>query len=243
MTEGGYGFLPEDEERIESLAASYPQVTMLPYGPESILALEGIEDLGLSGWNLHINGRRIHLPLSGRHNLMNACGVLSLSLQLGIDLDAVERGFLNATAVPGRCRMIEGVVSILDDSYNANPDSLEKMLNYFSAIPWKGDKIAVLGAMKELGEYEESFHRGIAKVLSSLKLKAVLLYGRETEWTVEELSKSGFTGRIEQFIDSDFERLKSFLIELSQPGDLVLLKGSRVLELERLIPLLEASHA
>lgn len=242
MGRGGLGFIPESEGRFGKLIDTYPLVEMVSYGPVSTRGLESIEDLGAGGWALQLQGESVHLPLPGRHNLMNGCGVISLAMRLGTGIDAIRSGFASAAPVAGRCRMIEGTVSVLDDSYNANPDSLEKMVDHLSSLQARGGKILVLGSMKELGEYAEPFHRAVAGLLEARGFKAVLLYGEEMAWAAEELQRRGYGGTFFHFYDNKFHDLQRKLVELALPGDLVLLKGSRVLELERLIPALEAAH-
>jgi UDP-N-acetylmuramoyl-tripeptide--D-alanyl-D-alanine ligase len=235
MKKGGAAFIPSDENRINRLREMYPDVRFISYGPSTIPELGKSESLGTEGWLLKYKEREIHFPLLGEHNLRNACGVLALCGELSVGTDAIAKGLSECVPVPGRTSLIRGSVSILDDSYNANLDSTRKVLEYISTLPWDGRRIVVFGSMKELGESTESAHYEAGRVIASAGADAVFLFGAETGAAGRALEAAGFSGELHNFGDDGFEELASSLQRYCRPGDLVLLKGSRTMGLDRLV--------
>ncbi|MEM9417467.1 MAG: Mur ligase family protein [Planctomycetota bacterium] len=162
-------------------------------------------------------------PLLGEHNRMNAALVVALCRWLELSGDTVNDALRCAEPPAGRLRQIalgQGV-TVLDDSYNANPDSMRAALEVLAASD--GRKIAVLGDMLELGVAGEAAHREISAEAAVIADHLVLvgeLFGGET-WS---------------------DGLPTKIAELVQPGDTLLLKGSRGMALERIIPAVEAKY-
>lgn len=155
--------------------------------------------------------------LLGEHNRMNASLVVSLCRWLELRVDAVHDALRCAPAVPGRLQRIEmgRHVTLIDDSYNANPDSMRAALEVLAKSP--GRKVAVLGDMLELGEAGPAAHGEIAEYARQVA-DAVILIGvgfGAPPWS------DNTAGQVVQSLG---------------PGDTVLLKASRGTKLERLIP-------
>jgi UDP-N-acetylmuramoyl-tripeptide--D-alanyl-D-alanine ligase len=162
--------------------------------------------------------RRVTLSLSGAHHVGNALAVAAACLELGLDLDAVVAG-LEAARPVSRWRMevterADGVV-IVNDAYNANPDSMRAALDALAAISTSGRRWAVLGEMLELGPDSSAEHAGIGAYAAGLGVDHVVAVGEGAR----------AIGAPEWVADTD--AAYDLLAERLRPGDVVLLKSSR----------------
>ena len=231
------GFLPE-EERYQAFLAEGVRGKMIVFGPGSTPGFRGSESMGLGGTLIHWEGFRIRFPLFGPHNLANALGAVSVARELGVPNAEIRDGLEAVAPLFGRSQVISGAVTVIADCYNANPDSMTQAMEFLEALPWKGRRIAVLGGMRELGDETTPAHAALGERLRGTPLEAVLLFGAEMEHASSAAAGGPSSARISWTVD--IEALGARLRSLARAGDVVLLKGSRGLELERLLPLLAA---
>jgi len=130
---------------------------------------------------------------------------------------------------------------VIADCYNANPDSMQAAVEFLESVPWEGRRIAVLGGMRELGDETTPAHEAVGKRLRGTPLDAVFLFGAEMEhaWKYADDDASSALVAWTDRMETLSERVVAYV----HPGDLVLLKGSRGLELERLLPVLTGGAA
>jgi UDP-N-acetylmuramoyl-tripeptide--D-alanyl-D-alanine ligase len=204
------------------------------FGPQSTRGYQGSEDLGLDGSLIHWEGLQIRFPIFGRHNVSNALAAISISAELGLSSSRIGEGLQGVRPLSGRSQILRGAVTVIQDCYNANPDSVEEVVRFLGGLRWAGRKIGVFGSMKELGSQSAAAHRALGRVAAGSDLQALFLFGPETAAAAEAARASGYTGSL--FWTEDFQRLREGIRALLRPGDLVLLKGSRAVELERLLP-------
>jgi UDP-N-acetylmuramoyl-tripeptide--D-alanyl-D-alanine ligase len=172
----------------------------------------------------------VSLPLLGRHNVVNALAAAAAAHAIGADADAIVQGLESADAVGGRLQLRPGRGGgiVIDDSYNANPASVRAALDYLAASA--GRRIFVLGDMAELGERGRELH---AEIGAYAKQRCDRLL------TIGELSRDA----AEAYGDSraahhDIAALIATLEPLLGPDTTVLIKGSRVMQLDRLAAML-----
>ena len=225
--------LPEDTPYRAFLSEGVRGKVVL-YGPKSTPGYGGSESQGLGGTIIHWEGFRIRFPLFGPYNLANALGALTVARELGVPNAEIRDGLQAVAPLFGRSQIVDGPVTVIVDCYNANPDSMESALSFVEALPWKGRKVAVLGSMRELGRQTAAAHRALGERLRTSSCQALFLFGEEMReaWDALQPLRTGVP--CAWFLDREAlgEQLAAFL----KPGDLVLLKGSRSLELERLLP-------
>jgi UDP-N-acetylmuramoyl-tripeptide--D-alanyl-D-alanine ligase len=203
------------------------------FGPKSTKGFLGSESLGLDGTLIHWEGSRIRFPLFGPYNLTNALGAVSVARELGIPPAEIRDGLSAVKPLFGRSQIVRGPVTVVLDCYNANPDSMLGALSFMEEVEWRGRKIAVLGGMRELGEKTAEAHRAVGEHLAGSWLDAVLLFGEEMHEAWLRISGSPLSLR--SMWTADYGVLAARARELMREGDLVLIKGSRGLELERLM--------
>ncbi len=190
------------------------------------------------------------LPLAGMHNRMNAALALATARHLGIATTQAADTLQTFNPPPGRMQVIrlgQGV-TIIHDAYNANPDSMKAAIDHLSMVV--GRKVAILGDMLELGGRAKPEHQALGRYVHQAAIDFAICIGRETgDWTFGFLLHAPVSPPSEypamRFSDVDaaictpsFNRA-GFLEQLA-PGDTILLKASRGMRLERLIPAIEA---
>jgi UDP-N-acetylmuramoyl-tripeptide--D-alanyl-D-alanine ligase len=133
-------------------------------------------------------------------------------------------------------------VLVIDDTYNANPQSMQSALETLARLETRGRRIAVLGQMGELGDADETAHRDIGRLAGRLGLDALVLLGASAEHAAQGAREAGLAeARIH--VAADHDSVASTLASLIGAGDRVLVKGSRAARMERVIELLaEGGH-
>jgi UDP-N-acetylmuramoyl-tripeptide--D-alanyl-D-alanine ligase len=194
--------------------------------------------MGLGGTIIHWEGFRIRFPLFGPHNLANALGAISVARELGVPNTEIRDGLEAVTPLFGRSQVIRGDVTVIADFYNANPDSMSRALEFLELFPWEGRRIAVLGDMRELGDFTVQAHSDLGERLRGTGLDAVLLTGTEMQHAWNAAGGGASPSPISW--TPDVEETGRRLQSLVRRGDVVLLKGSRGLQLERLLHRLTA---
>ncbi|MFT7668767.1 MAG: UDP-N-acetylmuramoyl-tripeptide--D-alanyl-D-alanine ligase [Planctomycetota bacterium] len=196
-----------------------------------------------AGTTFKLEGREVTFPLLGLHNLQNLLAALAACRGLGIDLEQVLPHVSNIAG--GRRRLekkILGKMTLLDDTYNANPDSAKASVRVLAGIHGHDRRILVLGDMLELGDLAAESHHSVGVLGAQSGLDLLILIGELTRATAAGALEGGLLA--EQIIH--FASLNEALVEipgLLADGDLVLIKGSRRMGLERLVAALEKECA
>jgi UDP-N-acetylmuramoyl-tripeptide--D-alanyl-D-alanine ligase len=175
----------------------------------------------------------IHLP--GRHNLVNALAAAALSSALGAGLEAVGEGLARFQTMKGRfsIRTYEGF-TLVDDSYNANPASMEYALETLCKVSGDADRILVLGDMLELGAASEEAHRELGRKAGRTRPSLLCVTGSYAERVREGAQEQGMpAGRILLFKDE--ASVAGEILAGMKGGEWVLIKGSRGMALERVV--------
>ncbi len=233
-------FLPEHDAYLEFLSRGINGRVHL-YGRFSTSGVTGVTDRGIDGSTLHWHGFDIHIPLPGEHNVLNALGAISVALELGVPEEVIQHGLQGLTPQFGRSEVIRGPVTLIQDCYNANPDSVSQSISAIERMEWRGRKILVLGAMMELGEQSETLHREVGRDAAKARPHAIFLVGPEMEVAAGAVKDAGFGGDL--FFAKTTDELADALRTYVQTGDLVLLKGSRSLGLETLTPVIRGERS
>ena len=175
---------------------------------------------------------RVHLPILGRHNVLNATAAAAVATAAGIGIAQIKAGLESFAAIDGRLRPRIGLngALVIDDSYNANPASVKAALEVLAGFD--GERIAVCGAMAELGEQSESFHYEVGAYAQQCGIQHLLCLGHEEDHATQSYVR-GFGSRAKHFtvMASLLEHLEPLLAE----GVTVLVKGSRAAAMERVV--------
>ena len=219
--------LNHDNQRLIETAATVWQGQTLTYG------LEGGDLRGqmIDSETLEVEGMQLPIPLAGRHNALNYLGALAVAKQLEVDWASLTKG-LSVELPSGRSRRYDlpNDIVILDETYNAGLESMLAALQLLAQTPGKRH-IAVLGAMKELGERSPEFHQQVGKMAQQLNLDALLVLVNDPE--AEAIATGAASLPTECF--SSYEALVKRLEELVRSGDRLLFKASRSVGLDRVV--------
>jgi len=192
-----------------------------------------------TSFTLDFSGEQVEarLPILGEHMVANAALAACMGWRHGISPSDIAEALSHAVLTGGRLepKIIQGI-RFIDDSYNANPDSMIAGLRTLATLVGKGRRIAVLGRMGELGSIAEAEHKRVGKFAADLGIDALFtLGGHEAEWI-----SSATTGlSVRHF--PDHAACAAHLRELLREGDFVLLKGSRSAAMEKVITHFQAS--
>ena len=127
------GFIHEAEPYFNFLENEV-KGTIIPFGPKSTEGYRGSMDLGLDGTSIDWEGLQVHFPLFGYHNLLNALAAITLTQNLGVPPVSIRRGLENVQPLFGRSQIIRGCITIIQDCYNANPESMRTVLEIFDSL-------------------------------------------------------------------------------------------------------------
>jgi UDP-N-acetylmuramoyl-tripeptide--D-alanyl-D-alanine ligase len=199
-----------------------------------------IEGLGLEGirFQMHYQGETLHvrMPLLGQHSVHTALRASAVGLAEGLTWQEILDG-LSAPSTQLRLVAVHGPGHslIIDDTYNASPDSVIAALNLLAELD--GRKVAVLGEMLELGDFEERGHRMVG-ARAALVADFLVTIGERARWIAEEAHAQGLSSA-QIAIFHETEPAQQFLAERVQGGDVVLVKGSHGLRMDRIVVALE----
>jgi len=253
LASGGTIVINADDERVMHIAVGF-EGRSVTYGIEhdAHYRARNIRERGLLGthFTLQAEGafegsrqapREMDLVLPGRHNLENLLAAIATARTAGISWEGIERGVGEVKPAVHR-----GVIlswrraTIYDDTYNSNPYALRRALELMTQAEARGRRIAVIGDMLELGERELQFHRD-AGVAIPKAIDVVVGVGKRTGALLDGARQAGFTEKALLHFDNA-EAAGEYLKNEIREGDLVLVKGSRGVGLDRAVAMLEGER-
>ncbi|WP_167599216.1 UDP-N-acetylmuramoyl-tripeptide--D-alanyl-D-alanine ligase [Chlorobaculum sp. 24CR] len=233
---GGKAFVNLDDHRLAAAGAELSRKTGYGATPEAGRAWWaeqiGADRVGRISFTLcsEANVRQpVAMQFVGRHNVINAVAASAVGAHFGLDPARIADGLGSLQPAKGWKRMElfdDGEIVVLNDTYNANPDSVRLALDTLAAIECRGRRIAVLGDMLELGDNSPLEHEIIGNYIRQLPVDACLTIGQAARLVCREAGERCL-GHFETM-----DELRGFLVEYVQPGDAVLFKGSRGMRLE-----------
>lgn len=251
IPEDGTAILNGDDEWVRAMA-SVCKGRVLTYGlsPENDIWADRVETEGLGGssFRLHLDGESLHLkiPLVGGHAVELALAAIAVGHAMGMHISEMILGF-NSPGIQVRLLLIDGPNGsrIIDDTYNASAPSVLSALGLLAQMG-PGRKIAVLGDMRELGNVSEAQHRLVGLRAAEI-VDHLVTYGDLARIIAEEAVTAAGGDDGQRFDVTSFnldqrEDLVAFLLGQLRAGDIVLLKGSRGLEMEDFVSALQAAR-
>ena len=192
-------------------------------------------------YNLVADGHHaeIYLPFPGEHMVVNSLLAVAVGLREGVSIDDISNGLSKANLSLGRLqrREIDGV-NFIDDTYNANPDSVIAAMECLAQMKCERKKYLVLGAMAELGEDAEKYHLDIGTRAKSIGIENIFSVGEAAQFIQRGAASVGLKNALH--FDSHEECAQALKNELRE-GDVVLVKGSRSSSMEKILTLFEKS--
>jgi UDP-N-acetylmuramoyl-tripeptide--D-alanyl-D-alanine ligase len=213
---------------IENGSVRANEVTQSPTGSEFTI-LEGAHRC------------RAQLPVPGIHMVQNAMLAVAAGRAFGLSLEDCAAGLASAPLTKARLQIKEiNGIQFIDDSYNANPDSMKAALRTLVELDADGRRIAVLGQMSELGEESERSHREVGEAAAAFGVDQLIAVGETGAEIARAAQKAGLGKSVAVPAAEDAARL---LGETATPGDLILVKGSRSARMERVLEVFAQKQA
>jgi UDP-N-acetylmuramoyl-tripeptide--D-alanyl-D-alanine ligase len=246
LTADGVAVLNADDPRVAGMARD-TRARVVTYGRAGTAHVRAVgepvdDERGLT-FTLETGGQRqdVTLGLAGRHNVTNALAAAAAGVALGFSLADIARGLGGVRPVAGRCVWRQaGRVAILDDTYNASPVSVKAALDTAQAHRRGRRVIVVLGDMLELGAITDDAHREVGRAVAALPADEFIGVGRAMQFAVEAAKEAGLA---EARHLTTFEDTVAHLLKRLTADDLVLVKGSRGMRMERVVDALVARLA
>ncbi|HEV8658209.1 MAG TPA: UDP-N-acetylmuramoyl-tripeptide--D-alanyl-D-alanine ligase [Thermoanaerobaculia bacterium] len=236
---GGTVIVNNDDEHIVRISSDYD-------GPKKTYGIDrdadyhatNIKERGLLGTTFTVNGHQFDLSLPGRHNLENLLAAIATARAIDISWAGIERGVRDLKLAYHRGIIIPfRGARIYDDTYNSNPYALARALELMSQADVSGRRIAVIGDMLELGEKELEYHRDAGRAIPK-GIDVVIGVGKRSKALLDGAREAGHKN-LHHF--DDLQAAAEFLQSFIQDGDLVLIKASRGIGLDKIVSMLSGA--
>jgi len=248
LKQGGTAVLNADDERVAAMRAKAAHAArVITYGMAESADVRafGLETVGVGVSRFLLKTpdgeAEVTLPMHGRHNVLNALAASAVAMHFGVSVE--ETAAALATAAPSEMRgevlrFREGF-TVVDDSYNSNPRSLMSMAE---ALAQGGEsvkrRVVVAGEMLELGEQSEALHRDAGREIAGLGVEVLWGVRGDALALVEAAREAGMNEESARFFESAEEAARA-LADFVRAGDLILVKGSRGVHMEKAIETLK----
>ena len=238
----GLAILNADDVRVAAMRdVTRAEVRTFGLGPGADVRAEDVRSLGLAGTEFTLRApwatRRLRSGTPGRHLVPHALAAIAVAERLAVPIDEVEAGLMQGSRAEHRMAIMEAVsgATVIDDTYNASPVSVSAALDFLAEtpVPAGGRRYAVLGDMLELGPDEERLHREIG-VRAAGAVDGLLAVGERGRWIAEAARGAGLQ-RVDTAPDATTAVDALDRLLAPGPGDVLLVKGSRGVELDLLV--------
>ena len=229
-----HAVLNADDARVMSRAGTFPgRVTTFGTTPAADVRAVAIRDLGVSGSDAHVTtpagAADVHVPIPGRGALLNVLAATAVALAYDVPLASIVERTATLSAAPRRgevTRLGRGVV-LVDDSYNSSPSALSRALDALSTETVARRRVAVLGEMRELGDFAIELHEASGRRAAAAGLGLLVAVGGAAAKALAEaaLAAGMHEGQVRYYPSS--ELAAPAVASSLEPGDVVLVKGSR----------------
>ncbi|MDH6059671.1 UDP-N-acetylmuramoyl-tripeptide--D-alanyl-D-alanine ligase [Chrysosporum bergii ANA360D] len=227
MPKDGVAILNYDNARLMATAMQVWKGKVVTYG----FSGGDIQGLMIDNETIKVGGMQLPLPLPGSHNASNFLAALAVAQVLGVDWSSLQAGVVvNMPTGRSQRLTLPNDVLILDETYNAAPEAMTAALQLLADTPGKR-KVAVLGAMKELGERSLQLHQKVGETVLNLKLDALLVLGDGEDTEAMITAAGGIPSECFATHGELVARLKTFV----QPGDRLLFKAAHSVGLDGVV--------
>ncbi len=234
-----------DDPRVKEMAErTRAQIFYYGFAVEADLRLtileQHLDNLAEASLSFKVDYQGSNVPvkianLLGCHQVYPLLAAIATGLIFKINLVDIADALQEYQPVAGRCRLLGGIKNswVIDDTYNASPSSTLAALEILSLVNIGGRKIAVLGDMLELGAFTEEAHRKVGLEAAKI-VDWLLVVGEKSIFIIDEALKNGLRDeQVEHFVSS--EEAGRFLQEIIRPGDVILVKGSQGMRMEKVV--------
>jgi UDP-N-acetylmuramoyl-tripeptide--D-alanyl-D-alanine ligase len=239
-----------DDDRITERTSRFGgRVVTFGIERDADVRATAVRSRGIEGTDAHIATRRgafeLKTPLIGRGNLANILAAISVAIEFDVPLAAiVERaGHLTPASRRGEVLRLSHGVTVIDDSYNANPTATKGALEVLGEERGRSRRVAVLGEMLELGERASALHEDVGRAAAEAKVDVVIAVGGDPARALADAAVAAGIARADVVYVPTSDAAADAAAALVQRGDLVLVKGSRGVRTDRVVDRLKAEFA
>lgn len=240
LPKGGLAVLNADDTRTSYLASlTKAKVVTFGLSPEADVRANGIylDNQARAHFEIVVPGDKfaVKLAVPGRHSVYNALAAAAVAVSMRVDVDTIKAGLLDAKVADMRLTISINSrgVTIINDTYNANPASVKAALETAAAYKAAGRRIAVLGDMAELGDLSKQAHYNIGITVAKSNFDFLVIIGKEATNIRRGVVEAGFDAdNIRTYKDK--EEATIFLRRFTRPRDIVLIKASRFMAFEKI---------
>ena len=250
MSSTGHMILNGDDELLMKAAAPFrKRVVTFGLGSANDIRAARIQSLGRAGisfeLNYHEHSTSVKLPVPGIQNVFNSLAASAIAICLGESPDCIVRGLSRFEPVKGRFNIITlpGGAILVDDTYNANPSSLRAAVESLKALAMDRGKLIVgLGDMLELGDETVPAHLEAGGMVTELGASYFVAMGEHARRMIEGAVSKGFPQE-KALVAATYWEMAERIKEVMEKGDLIFLKGSRKMCLEKVVEALGGNHS
>jgi UDP-N-acetylmuramoyl-tripeptide--D-alanyl-D-alanine ligase len=244
----GVAVLNNDDAYVRKFGRAFPGL-VLTFGanaPATYRATE-IQSEGLAGNSFRLvyrsKAHRMRVPLIGEHNVLNALPGIAVAHHLGMDFESIDQRLQELQPVSGRGEILRfgDGITIINDTYNSNPSALRALIRFLKKVPGYRRKILVAGEMLELGPSSEEFHRECGHLAAHVGIDQIMGVQGLAIHLVRAALEDGYDNSHARFFD-DAQAAGESLYGEVQPGDLILIKGSRGVKTEKVVESLRQKY-
>ena len=239
LPDDGVAIVNADEALTERLLRDVrcSVVTVGITHPADVRATEITRTNGGYAFRLHVRDQETptYLPLPGSHQVRNALVAAAVGHAMGLTVSEIREGL--ADTHPAKMRqdvLMVGEVMLIDDSYNASPQSMAASFDVLAQVGGRRRRVLALGEMRELGPQSREFHRRVGREVAALEPAFLLVVGPNSRWYLEGAVDAGLPLASTAAVATTDEATRALRTVL-RPGDVVLVKGSRAIEMEHVV--------
>lgn len=187
---------------------------------------------------------KYHIPIPGIHNVYNALSAICIGKLYHMNQNEIQRGLSSFKPSKMRMEIFQGImdIKVINDSYNANPDSTMAAIQVLSSMDTKGRRVCILGDMFELGDYAKEGHNKVGRFAAESKIDVIIAVGKMSSEVINGASLAGGS----QLKLIAFEDVKAAMLEIKKiikSSDVVLIKGSRGMFMENIVDILREGRS
>jgi len=234
LPENGVAVINGDDPLVMEMVRRFKKVKVVTFGlgEDAMVFARGIDEHGLEGSEFLFMGKYpVRLTIPGRHNIYNFLTAAAAAQVLGLDYSEIIAGINGFCLPPQRLavKKLRGVL-LIDDCFNANPQSMESALAVLKASAPEQNRVAILGEMLELGEESSRLHQELGRVAAGV-VDRLIVVGEKAEFIAQGALAAGLEPkRLKRYSKS--VEVGDDLFDVLKPGDTILVKGSRAMALE-----------
>ncbi len=236
---GGLVVLNGDDTLLRELAGSLNYRTVY-YGMNSGLdyVAEDYKSLGESGSQFNIKMEneffKVTIPVPGVHNVYNALAAIAVGVEMKIPMKIIVDGIAEYSAGNMRQNIITyNGIKIINDAYNASPQSMQAAINVLEELCSKTRGIAILGDMLEMGDMAQELHSSVGSFIKDKKIDYLITVGTASKNILQAVAASDNKTIELKHFDNNDEALK-YILSIIKQGDFILIKGSRGMKMEQI---------